>query len=173
MDAPSPDTLYLDADGATGYPNAALPVLIYRHVVDTSDAEKRADAFERLFQRHHWLPAWRYHLYDFDHFHSTAHEALGIFRGQALARLGGPNGRTLMLYPGDVLVLPAGVGHASLTADDDFCMVGAYPPNQQPEIELGGPARLGEAQNRAARVAIPEFSPVGGPLSDLWQSATP
>ncbi|WP_447555451.1 cupin [Vreelandella sp. EE22] len=164
-----PERLHFDSDATNGYPNSPLPVLVYRQVLDTPSAEERADAFEALFKRHGWPPAWRYHLYDFDHFHSTAHEALGIFRGQARARLGGPDGQEVMLHPGDVLVLPAGVGHASLEADDDFCMVGAYPPGQQPEIERGDPARLAAAQARVASVDVPDIAPVGGPLGPLWE----
>ncbi|WP_386082448.1 cupin domain-containing protein [Vreelandella sp. F11] len=168
MSTPQPERLHLDSDEVTGYPNSPLPVLIYRQVLDISNAEERANTFENMFKQHGWPPAWRYHLYDFDHFHSTAHEALGIFQGQAKARLGGPNGQELVLYPGDVLVLPAGVGHASLEADDDFCMVGAYPPGQKPEIERGDPAQLAAAQERVAGVGLPENSPVGGPLTKLW-----
>tara|TARA_R110000796_G_scaffold152998_1_gene269383 strand:+ start:1857 stop:2375 length:519 start_codon:yes stop_codon:yes gene_type:complete len=165
---PPPETLHLDSDETTGYPNSPLPVLIYRQVLDTGSAEERAESFEAMFQRHGWLPAWRYHLYDFDHFHSTAHEALGIFRGQARARLGGPNGQETVLKAGDVLVLPAGMGHASVEASDDFCMVGAYPPGQEPEIERGDPTQLEAAQARVADVALPGYSPVGGPLAALW-----
>jgi len=163
-----PELLHLDSEEMTGYPNSPLPVLIYRQVIDLSNTEERAESFEAMFQRHGWLPAWRYHLYDFDHFHSTAHEALGIFRGQARARLGGPNGHEVMLYAGDVLVLPAGVGHASIEADEDFCMVGAYPPGQEAEIERGDPAQLEAAQSRVKAVALPEDSPVGGSLTALW-----
>lgn len=166
---PQPETLYFDSDETNGFPNSPLPVLIYRQVIDISDAEKAAETFEAMFKRHGWMPAWRYHLYDFDHFHSTAHEALGIFRGQALAKLGGPNGSELMLYAGDVLVLPAGVVHASLKASDDFCMVGAYPPDQDPENERGDPEQLAAAQARVASVALPKESPVGGLLKALWR----
>ncbi|TVP43026.1 MAG: cupin [Halomonas sp.] len=168
MSIPQPETLYFDSDETNGFPNSPLPVLIYRQVIDNSDAETAADAFEAMFKRHGWPPAWRYHLYDFDHFHSTAHEALGVFRGQALAQLGGPNGSELMLYPGDVLVLPAGIVHASLEADDDFCMVGAYPSGQHPEIERGDPAELAAAKARVANMAIPKDTPVGGSLASLW-----
>ncbi|WP_235041482.1 cupin domain-containing protein [Vreelandella profundi] len=168
MIIPQPETLYFDNDKVNGFPNSPLPVLIYRQVIDISDAEERADAFEAMFERHGWTPAWRYHLYDFDHFHSTAHEVLGIFRGQALARLGGPNGSELMLYAGDVLVLPAGIAHACVESDNDFCMVGAYPPGQYPEIERGDPAQLAAAQARVAYVALPKESPIGGPLASLW-----
>ncbi|RUR53054.1 cupin domain-containing protein [Vreelandella populi] len=169
MSIPQPELLHLGSDETSGYPNSPLPVLIYRKVLDLSSAEERADAFESMFKQHGWPPAWRYYLYDFDHFHSTAHEALGIFQGQARARLGGPNGREVMLYTGDVLVLPAGVGHASLEADDDFCMVGAYPPGQDPEIERGDPAAFAKAQARVASVNVPDTAPVGGPLKPLWE----
>lgn len=168
MQIPQPETLYFDSDETNGFPNSPMPVLIYRQLLDISEAEERADTFEAMFKRHGWPPAWRYHLYDFDHFHSTANEALGIFRGQARARLGGPNGQELMLYAGDVLVLPAGVGHASLEADDDFCMVGAYPPGQDPEIERGDPTQLAAAQSRVASVVLPKNAPVGGSLVQLW-----
>nr|WP_290693445.1 cupin domain-containing protein [Halomonas sp. UBA3074] len=163
-----PELLHLDSDEVTGYPNSPLPVLIYRQVLDTGSAEERAESFEAMFKRHGWPPAWRYHLYDFDHFHSTAHEALGIFRGKARARLGGPNGQETVLNEGDVLVLPAGMGHASVEADEDFCMVGAYPPGQKAEIERGDPAQLAAAQERAADVNLPKDSPVGGSLATLW-----
>ncbi|MGE6608334.1 cupin [Halomonas sp. NPDC076908] len=172
VNTPQPETLYFDSDETNGFPNSPLPVLIYRRVIDISDAEKAAEKFEAMFNRHGWIPAWRYHLYDFDHFHSTAHEALGIFRGQALAKLGGPNGSDLMLYTGDVLVLPAGVVHASLEASDDFCMVGAYPPGQHPEIERGDPAQLAAAQARVASVVIPKEAPVGGSLTSLWRQGS-
>jgi uncharacterized protein YjlB len=172
MTNPEPETLHCDSDETMGYPNSPLPVLIYRDVIDTPGPEARAATFEAMFKRHGWPPSWRYHLYDFDHFHSTAHEVLGIFRGQARARLGGPNGRELMLCEGDVLVLPAGVGHASLEADDDFCMVGAYPPGQRPEIERGDPAQLEAAKARVANVETPESDPVGGSLTSLWTQDT-
>ena len=168
MHTPQPETLHLESDATTGYPNSPLPVLIYRQVLDTGSAEERAESFEAMFKRHGWPPAWRYHLYDFDHFHSTAHEASGIFRGKARARLGGPNGQETVLNEGDVLVLPAGIGHASIEADEDFCMVGAYPPGQKAEIERGDPAQLAAAQERAADVNLPKDSPVGGSLATLW-----
>lgn len=171
MSTPQPERLHFDSDETSGYPNSPLPVLIYRQVLDLSNAEERAATFESMFEQHGWQPAWRYFLYDYDHFHSTAHEALGIFQGQARARLGGPNGREVMLYTGDVLVLPAGVGHSSLEADDDFCMVGAYPPGQEPEIERGDPAQLAAAQARVASVNVPDKTPVGGPLRSLWESS--
>jgi uncharacterized protein YjlB len=163
-----PETHAFDADEASGFPNSPLPVLIYRQVLDVSESDPAA-GFEALFARHQWPPQWRYGLYDFDHFHSTAHEALGVFRGRAHVRLGGPNGREHDIAAGDVLVLPAGVGHACLAASDDFTMVGAYPPGQSWEVERGEPGELESARQRVAAVALPDDDPVGGTLLSLWR----
>ena len=40
-----------------------------------------------------WLGAWVDGIYAFHHFHSTAHEVLGIVAGSASVILGGPKGR--------------------------------------------------------------------------------
>ncbi|WP_353981271.1 cupin domain-containing protein [Salinicola endophyticus] len=165
MSAPSPDTRRFDSDQAHGMPNSALPLLIYRQVISAASAE----ASEALFARHGWVPEWRYGLYPFDHFHSTAHEALGVFRGQAVARLGGPQGERFPLAAGDVLILPAGVAHACVSADDDFCMVGAYPPGQRWAVERGDPAQFAAACARVAAVPLPPADPVGGELLAHWQ----
>ncbi len=161
----SPETQRFDGDQASGTPNSALPLLIYRQVMAPASAE----AFEALFARHGWVPEWRYGLYPFDHFHSTAHEVLGVFRGQAVARLGGPQGERFTLAAGDVLILPAGVAHACVSADDDFCMVGAYPPGQRWAVERGDPAQFGAACARVAAVPLPPADPVGGGLLSHWQ----
>ncbi|OLO03511.1 cupin [Salinicola socius] len=168
MTKPQPETLVLEADETGGFPNSPLPVLIYRQILDTS-AENLAARFEALFARHRWPPQWRYGLYDFDHFHSTAHEALGVFRGLAHVRLGGPDGCKLDIAAGDALVLPAGVGHACLEASDDFTMVGAYPLGQSWEVERGQPGELESICRRVAAVALPDEDPVGGALLSLWR----
>lgn len=166
---PRPDeTLTFDVDEDSGFPNSPLPVLFYRRLFAPASGDL-ASRFEALFDAHCWPPEWRYGLFDFDHFHSTAHETLGVFRGRAHIRLGGPNGSEHDVAAGDVLVLPAGVGHANLASSDDFTMVGAYPPGQTWEVERGDPAGLGEALARVAAVALPDEDPVGGELVTLWR----
>ncbi|MFG6666068.1 cupin [Halomonas sp. HNIBRBA4712] len=163
-----PETLRLESDAQSGFPNSTLPILIYRSVVKEAQAEQRAQAFEALFEQNGWPPAWRYHLYDFQHFHADAHEALGVFRGRAQAQLGGPNGPVVTLETGDALVLPAGTGHACLSDEGDFCMVGAYPPGQTPDLERGDPAAFDAMKARAAAVALPAHDPVDGSAMTLW-----
>jgi uncharacterized protein YjlB len=72
-------------DGAI--PNSTLPLLVYRAAVPADPA-----AIERLFATNQWPPAWRDGVHPFHHFHSTAHEALGVARGEASVLFGGPGG---------------------------------------------------------------------------------
>ena len=112
------------------FPNSRLPLLVYRHAAG-EDAGNRAAFFERWFTENRWPAAWRNGIYGFHHYHSTAHEALGICSGHATLRMGGPAGETLAVKAGDVVVIPAGVAHKRLQASADFLVMGAYPKGQR------------------------------------------
>jgi uncharacterized protein YjlB len=102
-----PQTFTFTDDGAI--PNSKLPMLVYRAAVPADPA-----AIEKLFAANRWPPAWRNSVHPFQHFHSNAHEALGVARGRATVQFGGPAGETLEVQAGDVVVLPAGVGHCRM-----------------------------------------------------------
>src|SRR3712207_7593545 len=53
-------------------------------------------------------------------FRSNAHEVLGVVSGSATIRFGGESGETFGVSAGDVVIIPAGVGHACINASDDF-----------------------------------------------------
>ncbi|KAI1098128.1 RmlC-like cupin domain-containing protein [Jackrogersella minutella] len=76
-------------------------------------------------------PQWRFSMYSTTHFHSTTHEVLCISQGKARLCFGGeenPERVEKEVVPGDVLILPAGVGHRLFQdLTDDFEMVGSYP----------------------------------------------
>src|SRR5690606_9315115 len=113
--------------------NPRLPLLIYRGTLPPGQGPEAdpAAAFESVFARNGWHGAWRDGIYPYHHYHSTAHEVLGVASGEAQVRLGGRNGMTLTIRAGDVVIIPAGVGHCNLGATPDFLVVGAYPEGQE------------------------------------------
>ena len=94
-----------------GIPNSRLPVLIYHDVQEAREAPE----CEVLFDRNGWRGAWLDGIFSFHHFHSTAHEVLGIVAGSGAVILGGPDGRRFEIRRGDVFVLPAYRGRGLAT----------------------------------------------------------
>jgi uncharacterized protein YjlB len=129
-----------------------------------------AASMEALFDGNDWPHDWRNGVYDYHHYHSTAHEALGIAEGAARLMLGGEGGHELDVHKGDVLVLPAGVGHCCIEASADFLAVGAYPRGQEWDL-LRKPATP-EVKAAIAAVPLPTSDPatgVDGDLIRLWR----
>lgn len=153
------------ADDGT-FPNSRLPLLFYEEVLPRG--EVTPEALERLFAENGWPPAWRSSVYTFHHYHSTAHETLGIARGEARLMLGGPEGQEFAVRAGDVIVIPAGVAHKRLNSSGDFLVVGCYPPGQDWDLLRGEPGDRPKADENIAQVPLPETDPVGGDLARLW-----
>jgi uncharacterized protein YjlB len=148
--------------------NPHLPVLFYKGII-AADGEDPAALFEAAFQQNGWVPQWRDGVYDFHHYHSTAHEVLGFAAGIAHLMLGGPRGRELTVEAGDIIVLPTGTGHCRIEASADFLVVGAYPPGQARDICRTAPTP--EARERMAHLPYPASDPAtgtSGVLSKFW-----
>lgn len=147
--------------------NPRLPLLVYAGAVPAD-----AGAIEALFRRNGWRPAWRYGVYPFPHYHSTAHEVLGVYRGSARIRLGHDAGEVFEVRAGDVIVIPAGVGHQNLGSSPDFHVVGGYPDGQSADLLRGEPGERPAADGRIAAVPLPSGDPVfgpDGPLAREWK----
>jgi uncharacterized protein YjlB len=87
-------------------------------------------------------------------------------------RFGGDRGTELAIAAGDVAILPAGTGHQCLSASDDFCVVGAYPPGPQMHVTRPTPANHAHALKTIPEVKLPKTDPVmgaDGPLVKLWK----
>nr|WP_225776276.1 cupin domain-containing protein [Pseudomonas sp. Marseille-Q5115] len=147
--------------------NLRLPVIVYRQVL--SQISDPAGAFEQLFEVNHWPAQWRDGVFTYHHYHSTAHEVLGVAGGQARLVLGGPNGYETEVRAGDVVLLPAGTGHCQLSASKDFLVVGAYPAGATFDICREAPTP--EQERNIADATYPASDPVfgaQGPFHPLW-----
>jgi len=152
-------------------PNSRLPLLIYRRAFELSGPDPAA-VIERRFAEQGWGGLWRNGIYSYHHYHSTAHEVLGCYRGSAQVKFGGESGIVEELEAGDVVIIPAGVGHKNLGANADFGVVGAYPSGQHYDMKYGKPGERPRADENIARVPLPETDPVfgkDGPLLKHWR----
>jgi uncharacterized protein YjlB len=166
-----PLTIVFQDDGLV--PNNSLAFLLYEQAVDVVKAEPER-ALEELFRRNRWGGLWRNGIYDYLHYHSTAHEVLGIAQGHARVRFGGDRGREFDVSAGDVAILPAGTGHQCMSASPDFSVVGGYPPGQTMEITRPSPDNHAKALETIPQVPLPPTDPVmgeHGPLLRLWTRA--
>jgi uncharacterized protein YjlB len=163
---------HLFADDGRVPNNPRLPLVVYRGALDTgADA---AAACEALFAANGWSGGWRAGIYAHHHYHSTAHEALGIVAGSARVRLGGEDGPIVELHAGDAVVIPAGVAHKSEAATPDFLVVGAYPDGRGPDMRTPGARERERALSNIAAVPLPAADPVcgkSGPLVERWRAA--
>ena len=155
------------------YPNnERLPLLFYTGVI-TLAAGNAARTIEELFHVHHWGSSWRNGIFNYHHYHSTAHEVLGVYSGTARVQLGGPQGSVFEVRPGDVIVIPAGIAHRNLGSSPDFALVGAYPDGQNCDMNYGENSERPRADRNIAGVPLPGMDPVfgaTGPLMKLWHN---
>jgi uncharacterized protein YjlB len=159
-----PETYWFTEDDR--FPNSRLPLLIYRRTLPAD-----ADLMQERFEANGWSNAWRNGVFPFHHFHSNAHEVLGVAAGEVRVAFGGPGGRVIPVRAGDVIVIPAGVGHCNLGQSPGPLIVGAYPGGSAYDTRLGEPSEYDAASRAVAGVKLPETDPVwggAGPLLELW-----
>ncbi len=160
----APETHVFTDDGS--FPNSALPLLVYRAALPADPA-----AMERAFAVNDWSNSWRNGIFAYHHFHSTAHEVLGIAAGQVRVAFGGPLGQEVTVTAGDVVVIPAGVAHRNMGQSTDLLVVGAYPGGADYDIRRGDPAEIAACRRAIANVKLPASDPIAGPdagLRRLW-----
>lgn len=149
--------------------NEKLPLVIFQSPLQ--DADILPELFEKIFRENHWPAAWRNGLYDFHHYHSRAHEVLGIYSGWVRACFGGPQGEIFEAKKGDVIIIPAGVSHCNKGQSSDFRVVGGYPDSQVWDMMHGKPGERPQADRNISQVYKPTTDPVFGSegmLTELW-----
>ncbi|KAL2796763.1 RmlC-like cupin domain-containing protein [Aspergillus keveii] len=134
-------------------PNTSLqskPLMIYHQAFDAS-ADELSEHLQRVGEV---SPSWVYSMYSQTHFHSTSHEVLGVVSGSARLCFGGeenPGRFEPTISKGDLIIVPAGVGHRLLSEPDksggSFKMVGAYPVNKSWDMCYGEPGEEAKCKN--------------------------
>ena len=164
------ETLKLEENG--NFPNnQELPVLVYKNVFDFTGGNP-ASTIEKVFAENNWGGSWRDGIYNFQHYHSTAHEALGIYGGWAEVQLGGPGNKPVHIEKGDLVVLPAGTAHKKINSGDGFAVVGAYPDGQTWDMNYGKDGEFPKTKQNIANVALPKYDPVfgkNGKMFEYWK----
>ncbi|AYV73716.1 hypothetical protein HRF69_20310 [Bacillus circulans] len=144
-----------------------LPALHYKRAM-----ENKEDEMEKVFQQNNWKNTWSGGVFSYHHYHSNAHEVLGIKTGSALLQIGGEGGSKLIVKSGDVLLLPAGTGHKKLSASPEFEVIGAYPNGEDYNIKTDVEKDLDGVQEEIESAFFPAADPVygeNGPLSKMWR----
>ncbi|THH30869.1 hypothetical protein EUX98_g3334 [Antrodiella citrinella] len=133
-------------------PNTSIqhkPLLVY-HSAFVPDTHLTAVAVEaHIASVGLYSAQWQYTMYAKNHFHSTTHELLVVFRGSARVCFGGednPGRVELDVSKGDAMLVPAGVAHRLLEqGEDGFEMVGSYPVGATWDLCYGTEGRNVEA----------------------------
>ncbi|UPX09313.1 uncharacterized protein EKO05_0000004 [Ascochyta rabiei] len=166
-------------------PNSQYPVLIYRNVIPEPQDETETSIF---LQRYGWVKKGTWGAITIKHFHPNTHECYGVIQGKSelIFGEGGSDvpgtGVRRTVYKGDVVVIPAGVAHASAAPDSKdtpegqmYRYIGVYPKDAPKwRNELGETRIIGSALGTEARnVVVPEDPVYGvsGPLVGLWNAA--
>jgi uncharacterized protein YjlB len=146
-----------------------LPVLIYTD----GDQARNSQFFKSTFAKNGWSGIWVNGVFDYHHYHTTAHEVLGVGKGEADLQIGGPMGPILSVKQAQCLLLPAGTGHKLIKRSDHFQVVGAYPTNSGVDIQRAAPSA--EMMARIKNLPLPKSDPLLGAAGGLlkhWAHAT-
>ncbi|MBW4080637.1 cupin domain-containing protein [Paenibacillus sp. S150] len=145
--------------------NPKLPAVLYRGALINNPQD-----MEQLFNDNGWLNSWQNGVFGYHHYHSNAHEALGVIAGSARLQIGGDAGMSLEVYAGDVLILPAGTAHKCLSRSSRFLIAGAYPDGMSYNTRRATAEDLEAALPEIPEVPRPASDPVYGPHGPLLEA---
>ena len=152
--------------------NPTLSLLVYPQAL--AEDERDPSRLKELLAQNGWGGAWVDGVFPYHHYHSNAHEVLCVVGGDARITFGGPEGERVEVRAGDVVVIPAGVGHCRESSGAGFSVVGAYPRGQENyDLRTGEEGERPEVLENISTVPLPGTDPLfgeGGPLTQRWSA---
>ena len=150
--------------------NPNLPLLLYPGAL--GEPERDPSRCKELLAGNGWGGAWVDGVFPYHHYHPTSHEVLCVVGGSASIAFGGPEGEVVEVEAGDVVVIPAGVGHKNEGSSRDFSVIGAYPRGQENcDVLTGDEDERPRALDRIRNLPLAETDPLHcarGPLVERW-----
>lgn len=160
-------TLTFEDDGKIPN-NQDCALLIYKNAFTTKDQPRE------ILKENNWSNAWRGGVFSYHHYHSNSHEVLVVDGGSGELHMGGESGSKIKIEFGDVLIIPAGVGHKLLNSSRDFAVIGAYPNGKSYDLCTENETNREHLRDNIKNVSLPDFDPVygeNGPLFEYWEEA--
>jgi uncharacterized protein YjlB len=161
-----PQTIIFQDDGLI--PNSGHPVLLFRRAVDLEDVDP-ASSMEERFAANHWTNSWRNLQVSSLSQHESRSTRHLPWLGHSPTRVA--HGQDFIVEPGDVIVIPAGVGHKNMGSSPDLGVVGAYPDGRRCDLLRGRPGERPQAEQNIAVIPTPNQDPLygpDGPLMRIW-----
>ena len=150
--------------------NPTLPLLVYPQAL--AEHGRDPSRLKELLAGNGWAGSWVDGVFPYHHYHSTSHEVLCVVGGGARITFGGPEGETVAVEAGDVVVIPAGVGHCRESSGGGFSVVGAYPEGQEDyDLRTGEEGERPGVVENIRSVPLPKTDPLFGgesPLPGRW-----
>lgn len=149
--------------------NPRFPLLIYKQVFN---AIEPSEEIYSLLKSNDWLNPWLNSIYNYHHYHSNTHEVLIVMAGNAKVQFGGESGVIYPIADGDVIIIPAGVAHKSLTLSNNFSCIGAYPLDIKYDLKKGQQEEYACSVENIKKVDLPAQDPIFGKeglLFKYWQ----
>ena len=155
---------------STTWRYSRFPLIVYRGALEGDACNP--DGCADLFRRNGWQGTWLNGVFSYWHYHLLAHEVLGCVAGSARVGFGGDHGIATDINAGDVVVIPAGVGHKRWSQRPGFLVVGGYPLGQHGAVTSASDIDLETAIRESTAVPAPISDPVFGStagLPEIWQ----
>ena len=169
---PTSEVKQLTIAGNKKFPNNLdLPVIVYQGVLSLPTTGE-SNFITDVFEQNGWSNSWTDSIFTYHHYHSNAHEVVGVSKGKCMVMLGGDDEVITTLERGDVIVIPAGVAHKNVGSSDDFECVGAYPNGTAYDLKRGDESERAEADENIKKVPVPDTDPIfgmEGPVLEHWK----